>query len=144
MNESYKATANMEDLFLGIPSDDTTAPQGALESDEGADPYKYMSKFIQVTNMQEFIATVSNISAGLDIVQICGGNGLPGRIALRRRLRTGHNFDIVIGYDLNSKHDQRYVEEYIDTFKPLVVVMSPTCTPFGSWSNINKVINYDR
>ena len=22
--------------------------------------------------------------------------------------------------------------------------MSPTCTPFGSWSNLNKVINYDR
>ena len=67
---------------------------------------------------------------GTDIVELCGGEGLPGRIASRRRLKSGGNFDIITDCDLNAREVQHEVTTYMIKVKPLVVVLSPVCTPF--------------
>ena len=77
----------------------------------------------------------------LDLLELCGGEGLPGKIAVRRRLASGGNLDLVTNVDLNCKVTQKRVLDFIFMTKPLVVVMSPTCTPFGPWANLNKIIN---
>ena len=96
MVESQNATAGLEYLFLGEPSTlpKSSVPQGAQDSGIGNDPDTDTAEYMQVDNMEEFLATASMKPAGLDIIQICGGHGLLGRIALWRRLRTGQNFEI--------------------------------------------------
>ena len=79
----------------------------------------------------------------VDILELCGGEGLPGRIAVRRKLKSGGNFDIVTDCDLNDPHTQHQITTYIMQCKPLVVVLSPVCTPFGAPARFNKVVNYD-
>ena len=84
-----------------------------------------------------------NAGVNIDIVELCGGEGLPGRIAVRRRLKSGGNFDIVTDVDLNDPKVQHEVMTYILKAKPLVVVLSPVCTPFGPLARFNKMVNYD-
>jgi hypothetical protein len=73
-----------------------------------------------------------------DVVEICGGEGGVTKLSIRRRLSTGRNFDLKHGIDLSRREDQYYLLEYIDKHKPLFVVMAPPCTPFASWSKINR------
>jgi hypothetical protein len=73
-----------------------------------------------------------------DVVEICGGEAGVTKLSIRRRLSTGRNFDLKHGIDLSRREDQYYRLEYIDKHKPLFVVMAPPCTPFASWSKINR------
>ena len=79
----------------------------------------------------------------LDIVEICGGAARVSHIAIRRRLKTGKNFDIICGFDVNDLETQKKVLTYFKLHKPLVAVMSPMCRPFGRHSNINYQHNYE-
>ena len=76
-----------------------------------------------------------------DVMQICGGEGRPGLVALRRRMESGGNFDLVTGYDLNKTADQRKVLQAVDALKPLVLIMSPVCTPFGPRAHLNRSLH---
>ena len=78
------------------------------------------------------------VSGTVDIVEIFGGESGVGKLCLRRRLRRGVNFDLVIGFDLTKESHQKEVERYIADHKPLVVVLGPPCTSFGHWSHLNQ------
>ena len=80
---------------------------------------------------------------GVEIVEICGGRGLTSWFVVKRRLRSGHNFDIVTGTDLTNPATQRKVCEYVDLVKPLVIVMAPICAPYSPLGRLNQVINQD-
>jgi len=81
--------------------------------------------------------------SNLDIVEICGGAARVSHIAIRRRLKTGKNFDIICGFDVNDIEIQKQILTYFKVHKPLVAVMSPMCRPFGRHSNINYIHNYE-
>ena len=79
----------------------------------------------------------------LDLVEICGGMARTSTLAVRRRLRTGTNFDLVTNWDLNDTRQQNEVKKYFRKFKPLVAIMGPTCKPFGKLANYNYWHNYE-
>ena len=58
-------------------------------------------------------------------------------------MHVGPNFDILCQFDLNSPETQRDVWVYFETFRPLVAVMAPACTPFGPMANVNYWHNYE-
>ena len=60
------------------------------------------------------------LGEGLDLCELCGGDqARTSQIAIRRRLRTGENFDLVTGYDLNKPNDQQAVWHYFEKRKPI-------------------------
>ena len=91
----------------------------------------------------ELQSTLAAMEAGDDIVELCGGVSRITKVCVRRHLKSGGNYDLVTGCDLNTREGQRQFLDYLEVHRPLVVVMGPTCTPFGPWSNLNKVLHYD-
>ena len=79
---------------------------------------------------------------GDDIVELCGGAARVSSVCVRRCLRSGGNYDLVTQCDLNDPAQQRQVLRYIQVGKPLVVVMAPTCTPFGALARVNYYTNH--
>ena len=75
----------------------------------------------------------------LDVVEICGGEGGVLRLAARKHLRTGQNFDLRTGSDLTKKSDVDKLWLYLAKYKPRVIVGAPPCTAFGQWAHINKI-----
>ena len=96
-----------------------------------------------VKDTAQAIHILGKCGRGIDIVELCGGAGRVSRVGIRRRLKVGKNFDLVFHCDLNKTSEQRMVEHYYDTIKPLVSVSAPTCTPFGSWAHYNYYAHYD-
>ena len=96
-----------------------------------------------VANMYEMNLVGLSITPGVDIVELCGGEGRCTTIARRRRLNSGGNFDIVTGTDLTDPIVQQEVLFYLRKWDVLVVVMAPVCRPFGPWAQFNKVMHYD-
>ena len=94
-----------------------------------------------LSDLHQAFQTLYSHEAGIDLVEVCGGEGRTGKIAIRRHFSTGENLDLRFGYDLNKPDQQEAVVEYIRRCKPLVLVMAPTCTPYGPWSNLNSIIN---
>ena len=83
--------------------------------------------------------TLNNVDEGtLDMVEICGGMARTSTIAVRRRLRTGANFDVVTDWDLNDPKQQAEVKTYFRKFQPLVAIMGPTCKPIITIGTITK------
>ena len=78
-----------------------------------------------------------------DVLEICGGEGKPGKCALHRHLKHGGNYDLTTGFDLNTRRDQLKVRQIVEELKPLVVIMSPVCTPFGPRAYLNRTINQE-
>jgi hypothetical protein len=93
---------------------------------------------MSLENLTAFMALKKHRGT-LELLEIFGGKAGVTRIAIRRRLRTGSNFDVVVGCDLTVDSNVRLLLQYIDQHKPTVVVGGPPCTAFGSWSRYNRV-----
>ena len=78
---------------------------------------------------------------GDDVVEICGGEARVTTICIRRRLKSDGNFDLVTQCDINTPKGQKEFWEYLTTHRPLVVVMSRTCRPFGPRARQNRILN---
>ena len=52
-------------------------------------------------------------SSSIDVCEICGGEAGVSKICIRRRLKTGENFDIVAGFDLTQKAEIAYLWKYL-------------------------------
>ena len=78
-----------------------------------------------------------------DYVELFGGNGGCTKIAIRRGLKGGKNYDLACGIDLSKTSEVKAFFAYLFEFKPYVVIMSPPCTAFGNWSNYNRINAYD-
>lgn len=79
----------------------------------------------------EMLSLLHTVGPGIDIAELCGGQERSTTLSIRRKLKTGPNFDLVTGFDLNKPCDQQTVKNYFQTHKVLVAVMAPTCGPFG-------------
>ena len=91
----------------------------------------------------ELMNVLFNAGPGIDVVELCGGAARTSTVSVRRQLTAGPNFDLMTGTDLNEPREQHSVYDYIKHSDVLVTVMAPTCKPFGSWSHINRVANYN-
>ena len=98
----------------------------------------------QVINLQditELLTLLTNVGGGIDIAELCGGEGRPSTLAIRRRLKVGRNFDLVTNVDLNRPKDQQLTKQYINDNHVLVVIMAPTCGPFGPMGQLNRKLH---
>ena len=96
------------------------------------DPPDLHPRAMLATSVEEMLLVLSNPayqSYGIEIVEICGGCGPTSYFCIRRRLQSGQGFELITGTDLNGASVQQQIIEYLDHAKPLVVVMSPVCTP---------------
>ena len=114
-----------------------------LGSDAPSDLHPQLSQTHMATTLQEAVHLLDSAGPGDDIAEICGGESRVSTICMRRHLKIGGNFDLVTQCDLNSPEGQAQLWAYLQKHKPLVVVMAPTCKPFGPRARLNKVINYE-
>jgi hypothetical protein len=75
---------------------------------------------------------------------VCGGEARATKVATRRRLSTGKNFDLVAGFDLTKAKDRQYGLQYFRISNVLVVIMAPICGPFGPLGYLNQSINPEK
>ena len=100
-------------------------------------------KILQAYNMEEAICLLQTIGSGTDIAELCGGVARATILAVRRSLRVGPNFGLITGVDLNDRKDQELTKKYIVKHHVLVVVMAPTCGPFGPMGRFVKYVTPD-
>ena len=91
--------------------------------------------------MDEFVDILFNTEHGTDILEVCGGEARVTQLVVRRGLRSGGNFDLRTGVDLNRTPDQRKVMHYVEHCKPLVILLHPRCTPFGPQGRQNQWVD---
>ena len=96
-----------------------------------------------IEEMFTILASKDHRPWGVELVELCGGAGTSSYLAIKRRLRSGHNFDLVTGVDLCSAEVQRKVIGYLDIAKPLVILMGPRCDPFGPLGQRNRILHPD-
>ena len=76
------------------------------------------------------------------IIEIFGGLGKTSHFCARLfGLTSGHNFDLVTGYDLLNKDDVDLLLHYVGCKMPLVACVSPPCDALGPISRLNRVVN---
>ena len=81
--------------------------------------------------------------SSVDYCEVFGGNGGTTKVAIRRCLKGGRNYDITSGINLLDHKEVALLFLYLGKAKPLVVVMGPPCTAFGQWSAWNQIHNYE-
>eukprot|EP00971_Amphidinium_carterae_P305886 6078867-Amphidinium_carterae.1 len=88
--------------------------------------------------MQQYLHNAHGDAFALDFIELCGGVARSTVLACRYSLKAGPNFDLVAGIDLNLPEHQAMTVAFVRAFKPLCVLMGPTCAPFGGWSRLNQ------
>ena len=66
------------------------------------------------------------------------------RVAVRRKLTTGSQWDLVAGIDLLDPSHRQALWKYLFKAKPRVIVMAPPCTMFSGWQTLNESRCRDR
>eukprot|EP00974_Lingulodinium_polyedra_P126807 11199661-Lingulodinium_polyedra.AAC.1 len=61
----------------------------------------------------EFLLWARKVPKGVDLAEICGGEGRLSRVCFRRHLRVGLNFDLTCGVDLTKPADVAYLWNYV-------------------------------
>ena len=94
---------------------------------------------VVAANLAEFTHVLLNtkMSDRDDICELCGGAARVSVLCSRRQLKDGGNFDLLTGFNLNTVSDQNCVWKYLEHRRPIVIVMAPTCTPYGPFSFLN-------
>ena len=81
----------------------------------------------------------------VDIVEVCGGENRVTQFLIRRLHRTGFrrglNLDSVVGVNLLLASERKWVWTYLETCKPIVVVMSPPCRGMRGYVELNRITN---
>ena len=87
-----------------------------------------------------FAATESYLAkeGTTEVLEIFGGKGGVLRIAVRKGLRSGGNYDLTTNINLLVPKQRAALYHLVRTVKPLCGVLAPPCTAFGSWSYINQ------
>ena len=128
--------------------DEPSSEEDELFSSSFFSFYGFGSSYIcSDTNLSSFAKVYAVVNSwpaakGVDYVELFGGNAGTTRIAIRRNLKGGKNFDLTSGVNLHNPDDVRALFDYLRTHRPLVVIMGPPCTAFGSWSSWNAIHNW--
>ena len=64
------------------------------------------------TDLKEALHVLACVQSKVDIVEVCGGTARTSRIAIRKHLKVGCNFDLVTDCDLNDTQQQSLVRQY--------------------------------
>ncbi|CAE7308690.1 RE2, partial [Symbiodinium pilosum] len=118
--------------------------QWSMLGSEVALPPELHPKAMLAVDLVEMVSILQSpqfASWGVEIVEICGGEGVTSHLCVKRKLRSGHNFELLTGTDLTVPETQSRVLAYLEIAKPLVVVMAPVCGPFGPLSHRNRIIH---
>ena len=67
---------------------------------------------VYFTDLDAYMSSPSR-SGRVEVMEVFGGLGGVSKIAIRRKLVTGENFDVVTGTDLTVPANQRSLEEYV-------------------------------
>ena len=97
----------------------------------------------QTPDIQEALTVLHTVGVGVDLAELCGGEARTTKLAIRRRLRAGPNFDLVTHVDFNKPQDQANTRHYFQDNEALALVMAPTCGPFGPLGRANRRIHPD-
>ena len=90
----------------------------------------FSTKVKTLNSMKDLICYLNELGEGVDLVELCAGEARTSKIAIRRHLSVGENFDLVTDWDLNDPEDQKDVLLYFKLSRPLVAIMGPTRKPF--------------
>ena len=129
------------DRYEPDSSDDETLLVGMTLSYFGGEPLIH-PHHQTVTSMEHMLLALGNIGPGIDICELCGGEGRTIKVAIRRQLYAGTNFDLTTGFDLGDPRCQQHVIHDLTANNVLVVVMAPSCRALGPPSNLNYQINH--
>ena len=77
---------------------------------------KFNSTSKEMNTLSEMFSYLDTIPDGIDLVEICGGEGRTSILAIRRQLLVGENFDLVTHWDLNNQYDQDLVVMYLKKY----------------------------
>ena len=142
--DTYHAIAiNHDELSESSDEDDYTYLSYMMWGSNMLHSVKISPNILQASNMEEAVCLLQAIGPGIDIAELCGGVARATTLAVRRSLRAGPNFDLITGVDLNNRKDQELTKSYIDKHHVLVVVMAPTCGPFGPMGRFVKHVTPD-
>ena len=142
--DTYHATAiNHDELSESSDEDDYSYLSYMMWGSNMLHSVKISPNILQASNMEEAVCLLQAIGPGIDIAELCGGVARATTLAVRRSLRAGPNFDLITGVDLNNRKDQELTKSYIDKHHVLVVVMAPTCGPFGPMGRFVKHVTPD-
>ena len=130
LNQSYIT-------WMGLGSDASEATLNTCHATAKHVPAEKLLAYLNCTALAGYV----------DVVEFCGGQAGVSKIAIRRRLKTGMNADIVCGIDLSKSKDRETFIKYVEQHKPLVIIGAPPCTALGGWSRYNSRMHketYDR
>ena len=105
--------------------------------------HKNSTLAVDIEEMFTILSDPGHKSYGVEIVEVCGGNALTSYLCVRRKLHSGHCFELITGTDLTDPKVQAQVLSYLDLARPMVIVMSPICTPFGPLGHRNYILHRD-
>lgn len=99
------------------------------------------SSLVPFEELHTFLAQKSCSLSKFDVIEIFGGMGGVTRMAIRTKLKTGGNVDLITGTDLTYPAEARTFFRFLDDWKPEVVVLGPPCTAFANYSRVNRIIH---
>jgi len=129
-DESSDITDNLEQFMLYGPCPELHCYMDSLQ-------------VFVASNMDELDYVANTKGNGIDIAEVCGGEGRSTQIGVRRHLTVGRNFDLVTQCDLSRPKDASEAFNYFEKNKVLVAVMAPCCDCFGPMSHLNWSLHYD-
>ena len=139
--DSTTSDAERTAVNQSLPPLNATALWSNLGSTELPDTRVGAVLAVDLDELMTILATPAYATWGIEVMELCGGEGLTSQMCVRRSLKAGHNFEITTGTDLTVPAVQRTVLDYVRLTKPLVVVMAPRCDPFGPLGSRNRVIH---
>ena len=105
-------------------------PSWMLWGSELGAPDTSMVQAFHATEVSELLSMLHAVGSSIDVAELCGGAARATKLAVRRKLRTGQNFDLITNVDLNNPRDKAETKKYVQENHVLVMVMAPTCGPF--------------
>ena len=86
-------------------------------------------RLVCFTDWDHTNAFLAQKGAGIDLAEICGGEARTTQVGIRRRLKTGLNFDLVTNFDLCNRKQSHYAYNYFVRNNVFCAIMAPVCGP---------------
>ena len=96
------------------------------------------ANFVALSDVDIYLPQ-DHLQGKIDIVEIFGGSGGVTKIAIRRKSKSGGNFDLVTGADLTNPSEVEKLLKLIIQLRPWAVILAPPCTAFANWSRLNRI-----
>jgi hypothetical protein len=95
------------------------------EVDEAGPQFSGRHPNATFVQFEYFLSHMQKLPAGVDVMEIFGGEGGVSRIAARRRLRTGKVIDVITGHAFTKPHIVEKMLRTINVLKPLIIIGGP-------------------